>query len=320
MKRILLLILMGLSLSTQAHEFKQLYLSIAGPTNGAGIMGHAFITFSKFAWGFQGSETYQYAMDFNKIPAHLINMGQVTPGKVLELARAANDLPISIEQVPSRSFMRMYQDENRSIVSLRMKFTQNEIDSIYKIIKADYDSFKRGELGSGDSFEDRYFLIKSNCATVILRKVAQVISQTRPKNNVFKTLYDSEGNFDWNVATDKQALLGTLPLFWYSLYSESDLVEEFRVFKSSDAEKLELMSKINGKLNSVLKSCHKLDLSQTYTRILGDSELSQKEELIKHYVKTLESCRESAPEEDFNELVALSIVNTRRADLFFSIF
>jgi hypothetical protein len=320
MKTILIIILLGLSFMTQAKEFKHVYLSVAGPTSGAGIMGHAFITFSELSWGFQKSETYQYAMDFNKIPEHLINMGEVTPGKILELAQAANDLPISIEQVPSRSFIRMYQDENRSIVVFRMKFTQEEISAIYKIIKADYDSFKRGELGSGDSFEDRYYLVKSNCATVLLRKVGEVIGKTRPENNPFKTIYDSEGAFDWRELSNKQALLGTLPLFWYSLYSESDLVEEMRVFRSSEAEKLEIMSKLNGKLGNVLSTCNKSDLRSTYTRILGDIELRQKEPLIKHYVSTLEGCQASADREDFNELVALSIVMTRRADLFFSIF
>jgi len=314
-----ILLILCLSLSVQAKEYKEIYLNVAGPVNGPGVKGHAFITFSQYSWGFSDSETYQYGMDFEKIPAHLKEQGSLTPTRVLELAHAANNLPIAIDYLHSRSFIQKYQDENRAVLSLRLNLTKDEIAQIYQKIKADYDSFEKGELGSGDSFEDRYQLIKSNCATLLLRKVGEVLEKTRGDKNPFKSLFDSKGSLEWKNALDKKALLGTLPLFWSSLYRDSELVKEKRIFKATDAENLEYLSKINVKLYSVFKSCGKTGLVSAYTRILGNPELRENEKLLSHYVNNLESCKKSADKVDFEELVSLSIALTRRADLFLKV-
>lgn len=296
---------------TKAGEYKHAYLAVAGPTNGPGIMGHSYLIVSQSPWVFIGAKAYQFALDFEQLPESLKNADQgLGPLEIARLAGAVSDLPLTLSSVDAYEFTTMYQAENRAVISYELDMSEDQVSQLVANLEQDYEALREGTYAEPGSFQSKYDLLKSNCATVLFRKINNVLPEDRKLDlPIFPVLFDENGSMVWSNLLNKQALLGTVPLFWVRTLERNELVGESRLFKPHSVIRAELMNEFIANFNSIATTCGIDENSlNVYINFFSNDSLLQNEEGLKIILDRIQICRANADEGVYDQLLSLGIV------------
>lgn len=279
-QKVLFYILLSLvSVGAQANQIP--YLAIAGPGEGAGMMGHAFIVFANQKGQFLDAEAYQYGIRF---PDDF----KFSMAQALQLSQ----FPFIITKLPAWSFIKNYSSEGRYVHLFELNLSAQQITTLQSSIEE--DMVFRESLGVFD-----YSVQSNNCITKLYDELNKVIS-----NDDHKFVYSSPTTAPFTLSFLRPKIVAaTVPLAAAANLPSHPLVTDIIKFRSGDMHDLETNLVGIGYLDGLLQKCSVSPEAQKIIRdIYGNKTLRQSDAYLKLISDLFSSCTSSQSEtkDDFN--------------------
>lgn len=189
--RILLVFLLA-AMMPQVSEAKALYVGIAGPNAGPGLMGHSFLVVAEQPKRFLDARYYQYAF----------STAQHLP-KSLDAQEwlSLKEIPFRLETGMAWDFIQSYLREDRAVRLFEMRLTDEQIDRIERAAEA--DRLLRHAVMQFD-----YSLFSNNCET----KILDLLNSVLPEENRFSYIPFSQQGFVAGLMHDPAKTAVTIPI------------------------------------------------------------------------------------------------------------
>jgi len=196
-------------------QHQVVYIGIAGPSEGAGMMGHLFLLFTNKPNQFLNSIAYQYTV---KIPDDF-------QFSIKELSQIST-FPFIVSKLPGWGFIKNYNNEGRYIHLFELKLSNSQVIQLQKNLEKDL------KLRDSLQYFD-YSILTNNCATKVYDNINALFGETViPYSNPVEAVY----NFSFiNPSTVAIAVPLSAPLN----LSKNPIVKNMVKFRSEEMVTIE---------------------------------------------------------------------------------
>lgn len=278
----------------QNSQITTAYIAIAGPSDGAGMMGHVFILFSEKPDQFLNSISYQYAAKFPE--DFTFN---------LKSASQLSSLPFIVTKQPGWGFIKKYNAEGRYIHLYELDMSPEQVLQTQRNIEEDMAN--RSSLEYFD-----YSVTSSNCATKIYDQLNKVFG-----SEVFKYSSPTSAMYNFSFIRPKTIAL-TVPLSAALHLKSSPAVKKVVKFRSEDMMKLESNLVGANELKNLASICHTNDKTlEALINIFGNSELVETKSYLDLVQSLFSKCLADKPEAESSYHFHLDFIRFRSQNLDF---
>ena len=272
--------------SPDEESFKHAFLSMAGPGNGPGVLGHAFIIFSNSEQDLSQAKAFQFAADEEVLRKKMEDQ----ENNLINLIKAAQKVPLVLSESNALKFLKIYENEGRQSLLYPFKLPLHVIRDFYEeIVKYKDGIFDR------HGKPVLYQILHSNCTSFLIRVLNQVLERHHYQKLDF--VWDAEKDLSPSLllTPSRNFILNGIPYTWISSLSDYSFLGEPQIYHSAPKKFSELYVEWIRYFNAVMGERNLLSASliDAYVESFSQKVVRENKDFVVLLVRLLNDAKDS---------------------------